>query len=253
MVKLLYYTPLWLMARAIRQSHYNFHLSDTPQINSKAEYICPLCGDDLVASCDGYIACINPECDYEIYREEDFIGAKDFDLIKRVGFHMNHSRVLESSLITFNIKLSTKALLEESTHKVGLTQVTTSSRYALDIIDIEFEKTGDKKIDNFLENYRQSVIELIDSYRDEKGKIKKKDMDRLAMTLPQCFVYKTQLSFNLRSLVHFLELRTEKAAHETIRKMSFEIIEALPQQYRELVFENKKIKENYQKHLEGRL
>jgi thymidylate synthase ThyX len=151
------------------------------------------------------------------------------------------------NIIVFDIKMSTKALIEESRHRNNVSQTVTSSRYALDVIDIEFEKTGDENIDDFLENYRQACIRLIDSYRNEKGRISKKDMDNLAMILPQAFIYKMQLTFNLRSLLHFLELRLSKAAHWSIRNIAKEMFEVLPGDYKELILEDEDIK----KELEG--
>jgi thymidylate synthase (FAD) len=226
LVELTYITPLWVIAKGIRYSHDNHHLSDTEK--NKADYL---------------LAKNLRDEEIDVIELDHYIGPRDYNLIKRIGFHQNHQSVLEHSLIVFNVKMTTKALLEESRHRISVSQTVTSSRYALDIIDIEYSKVNDdEKIDNFLENYRQACIKLIDSYRNEKGKISKKDMDNLAMILPQAFIYKMQLTFNLRSLLHFLELRLSKSAHWSIREIAKQVFEALPKDYQGLILEQERIK-----------
>jgi len=210
MVKLIYASPLWLIANGIRYSRDNHHLSDSK----------------VLFRDNGSI--------------ETTLGSKDFDLIKRIGFHKFHSSVLEHSLLVFHVELSTKALLEWTRHRIGVAYTVTSSRYALDSMGIKLELTGDTKIDNILQRIKQLIDEaMVDS--------KKKDFDKLAMLLPQAFMYEMQVSFNLRSLVHFLKLRTSKSAHITIRKLALEIIDVLPNDYKELVLLEPTIKENYEK------
>jgi len=223
-VKLIYSSPLWLIANGIRYSHNNHHLSDTEK--TRKEFIAKTISED------GYV---------NMSEVNNLIGEKDFNLIKKVGFHMNHSSTLEHSLIVFDVKLSTKALLEWTRSRIGVAYTVTSSRYALDTMGIELEPTGDIKVDKILKQIKQLIDEtMIGS--------KKKDFDKLAMLLPQAFYYKMQVSFNLRSLVHFLELRTNKSAHITIRKLAFQMIDELPNDYRELVLENEKIRKNYEKY-----
>ena len=238
-VQLIYATPLWLISNGIRYSHDNHKQSDT-----SIRYICPICGGEKEDYLFGEQICSNCNVAMEIKSEME-IGEKDFSLIKRIGFANMHESVLEHSLIVFNVKMATKALLEESRHRIGLSQTVTSSRFALDLIDIEFEPTRKEKINEFQEKQKKELIELIDYYRDEKGRIKKHDMDDLAMLLPQAFIYKMQLTFNLRSLVHFLRLRITSNAHYTIRNIAKQLIDELPVEYKELVLEDKIIKKNY--------
>ena len=195
-VKLLFSSPLWLISNGIRYSHNNHDKSDSENIF--------------------------------------LLGEKDYDLIKRIGFHMNHSSTLEHSLIVYNIKLTQKALLEFSRHRVGLSMTVTSSRYALGSMGIEFEPTGDKYIDNLLDDTKQELELLVKN-------APKKDYDKLAELLPQSFLYKGQFTFNLRSLVHFLELRTNKSAHRDIRIIAYKMFESLPDDYKDLILCNKTI------------
>jgi len=214
-VKLISITPLWLIANAIRYSHNNHSKSDT----------------DNILLLHGY----------EIIEEPDFddIGCKDFDLIKRVGFHMNHSSVLEHSLLVFDIKLTQKALLEFTRHRIGVSYTVTSSRYALDSMGIEFEPNEDISVDLVLEQLKENIEDIMFNKS-------KKDFDSIAELLPQAFIYSMQVSFNLRSLVHFLSLRINPSAHRDIRLIAKMIIDELPEDCKELVLLDEKIKKHYE-------
>lgn len=251
-VKITYISPMYLIANAIRYSRHNHIKSDSWAI---AEGIapgfkpkCPKCDTYLIP--DAYEYCsgewICTKCDF-YYTREYHIGPKDFDLIKRIGFHARHEAVLEHSEIVFDVKMTTKSLLEESTHRIGVSRVATSSRYALDIIDVEFDETRKDDVNELLEKHRQDILELLKKYKNENGKIKKADMDDIAMLLPQASLYTMQLSFNLRSLMHFLRLRTAPGAHYTIRNIAFQMIDELPEMWRELVFQDEGVKKNYEK------
>jgi len=228
-VKLVTASNLWIVAGAIRHSHYTLDGTDSfvPAKSYKREATCKQCGtclnvgeDELYCSaCDKY------------YNKEQHIGFADFNLIRKVGFHLNHSSVLEQTMITFDVEMSTKALLEESRHRIGLSQTVTSSRYALDKIEIKFEPSPRVKVQQGLETIKQIVTECL-----EAGE----PLDEVAMLLPQAFIYELRLSMNLRSLAHFLDLRLAKAAHRTIRKVAVEMVEALPEDYKELLFDYKK-------------
>lgn len=149
---------------------------------------------------------------------------------------MNHSSVLEHSLLVFDVKMSTKALLEESRHRIGLSQTVTSSRYALDKIYIEFEESPSPRVQESLNKIKEIVVSCLNAGEP---------LDEVAMLLPQAFIYELRLTFNLRSLLHFLDLRLAKSAHRTIRKIAVELLDTLPLAYRELVLENESIKKKY--------
>ena len=205
-VKLIYSSPVALISNAIRYSHSNHNLSDSKFFYIEGKAI------DII------------------------VGEKDFNLIKRVGFKMKHESVLEFGTLIFDVKMSTKALLEESRHRVGISKTVTSSRYALNKIDILFELTNDKEIDDDLEWWKHQI---------ETRLKQNKPLDKVSKMLPQAFIYSMQWQFNLRSLLHFLRLRLTKEAHIDIRIIAKLLIDALPNDYRELVLLDNKIKENY--------
>jgi len=164
---------------------------------------------------------------------------EDLELIKRVGFKLKHESVLEHSLISYHLKLSQKALLEATRHRIGVSWTVTSSRYALRKIDVELEPTEDKEVNDKFKEIEEIIADLL--------LFKSKSLDNVSKLLPQAFLYIAQVTFNLRSLIHFLKLRLSKDAHRDIRIVAYKMIEELPKNYQELVLLDKVIKENYER------
>ena len=159
------------------------------------------------------------------------IGDKDLDLVQRVALgndnSSNHSSVLEHSMIVFDIKCSAKCLLELSRHRVGISMTVTSSRYALRKIEVEYEKTNNPRVNAIMAITIEGIKELL--------KNKENKLDDISMALPASFYYTLQLTFNLRSLVHFLKLRLDRSAHYTIRNVAKEMYKELPEDYKRLL------------------
>jgi flavin-dependent thymidylate synthase len=196
-VKLLYISPLVLISNAIRYSHANWDKSDS---------------------------------------NEDIIGDNDFNLIKRVGFKLKHHSILEHSMITYHLKLSQKALLEATRHRVGVSWTVTSSRYALKKINIELEPTGDENIDTTVYDVLEETIKFAFKYS--------KSLDVVSKLLPQSFLYIAQVTFNLRSLLHFFRLRLAKDAHRDIRIIAYLMYKELPDDYKKLIKEDEVIEKH---------
>lgn len=194
-VRLSFYTPLSLISGGTRYSHDTRSKSDTKDVNK--------------------------------------IGKKDMSLAKRVAFGYNHNSVLEHSLIVFDVKASSKFLLELSRHRVGVSMTVKSSRYTLRKSALEYEKTNYEKIDKVLEQLINNINELL--------KDKDLPLDEIAMLLPQAYLYDLQLTFNLRSLNHFFVLRLSKSAHRTIRDIAFSMFISLPEDYKELLSSNEEL------------
>lgn len=123
-------------------------------------------------------------------------------------------------------------------NRLGVSQCVTSSRYALRKIDIKWEKTGSLPVDTVIEETILGINRILKMYPEIP-------LDQVAMALPQAFMYDLQLSFNFRSLLHFLDLRLAGAAHETIRKVAVQMLEELPKDYRELALYDKKIYDKF--------
>ena len=241
--KLIYITPLWLIVNGIRYSHDNHHLSDTKE-KQQAYITKTVIKGDFV----------NEKI------KEHIIGNKDFDLIKRVGFKMKHESVLEHSLIIFEIEASRALLQELSRHRIGVSPTVKSTRYVLKK-DLKNEKSFEwntleefKEIKDrakkyvYLTGYDDIDDRIIRALEELRWLIKENfPNDIIKYALPEAFLFKGQYSFNLRSLVHLLELRTNKDVLPEFQRLCVDIIDALPDDYKELVLTNEKIRTNYKR------
>lgn len=170
---------------------------------------------------------------YQSFDKGDNGGAKDCDLIDRVGNKMRHSSTLEHLFYNFYIKGISRACLQElARHRMASYSVK-STRYTLKELRNESEfKVGDfsyaskylvltnnEMVDNAsilaLENLRKILNEGV-------------AMDIAKFCLPES--YKTELtwSINARSLQNFLNLRSSASALWEIRELANAVFSALP-------------------------
>lgn len=170
---------------------------------------------------------------YQSFDKGDNGGAKDCDLIDRVGNKMRHSSTLEHLFYNFYIKGISRACLQElARHRMASYSVK-STRYTLKELRNESEfKVGDfsyaskylvltnnEMVDNAsilaLENLRKILNEGV-------------AMDIAKFCLPES--YKTELtwSINARSLQNFLNLRSSASALWEIRALANAAFNALP-------------------------
>jgi len=233
MVKLIYASPLWLISNGIRYSRDNHNLSDSK----------------ILFRDNGGI--------------ETTIGTKDFNLIKKVGFKLKHQSVLEHSLLVFDIECS-RAVLQELARHRHISLTVKSTRYTLKELKNEkpfsiFLKNDytDESIDSSVKRASKYIMLTYDKDIDNMS-IKalenlryllnlNKSNDIAKYALPESFKTKIQLSVNLRELVHILKLRINKDALWEFRQLSKEIINVLPEDYKELVLLEPTIKENYER------
>jgi thymidylate synthase (FAD) len=225
--KLTYITPLWIIAKGIRYSHNNHDKSDTEQIG-----------------------------------KDNTIGKKDFDLIKRVGFKYKHESVLEHSLLVFDIECSRALLQELSRHRLQSLTVK-STRYTLK------ELKDEKCFSRWDPDTREFIMELDAYYRANNYVIftdneevdnriiyaleelrwliseEKLSNDIAKYSLPECFKTSLQLSLNLRSLLNLLRLRLSKDALWEFRQLAYDMVNSLPDDYKELVLSDDGVSKLY--------
>ena len=206
-VKLIYCSPLWLIANSIRYSHNNHHLSD-----SKVLY-----------RDNGAI--------------ETTLGSKDFNLIKRVGFKYKHESVLEFADVVYHIECS-RAMLQELARHRHISLTVKSTRYTLkelknieptdEILKEYLVMTGNKYVDKLsIEQLKDIVIDIKDNALGSN--------DIAKYCLPEAFETELQLKTNLRELLHILKLRTNKDALLEFRKVAYQMFNVLPEEYKELI------------------
>ena len=168
----------------------------------------------------------------------DDITKEDRDFLDRIANKHKHHSVIEHLVYSFEISDISRALLQEfSRHRIQSLTVK-STRYVMnkelkqedEFTDFDNEYdfkraskylvwTGNRDVDitSFfaLEDLRDNVSKGISN-------------DLVKYSLPES--YKTSLvqTINARSLRNFLELRTSKSALWEIRKLAFEMYEAIP-------------------------
>ena len=238
-VKLIFATPLYLISNGVHYSHNNHNLSDTD--DARKQYI----NDSIIENGD-----------YNYNVAENMIGKKDFDLIKRVGFKFKHESVLEHSLLVFDIECSRAVLQELSRHRhISLT--VKSTRYTLK--ELKHEKPFTKLNGNITkEQYDRASKYMVLTDDEMVNEMIIRGLDNLLFlikqnksndiakyVLPEAFKTKLQLSVNLRELIHIVRLRIAKDALWEFREISKQIVDALPDDYKELILLDDKIKKNY--------
>jgi len=251
-VKLISATPLWLVANAIRYSHDNHDKSDTTEYNT-----CLKCDSQMKTYyTKGFCISRCVECGYDQAGDTP-IGSNDFDLIKRVGFKFKHESVLEHSMLVFDIECS-RAVLQELSRQRHISLTVKSTRYTLK--ELKNEKPFAKLNGNITkeqysraskyvvltddEMVNEMIIRGLDNLLFLIKQNKSNDIAKYA--LPEAFKTRLQLSVNLRELIHIIRLRIAKDALWEFREISKQIIDSLPDDYRELVLLDEKIRENYE-------
>jgi len=227
-VSLLYSTPLWVCAKAIRKCWASEGKSDTYTYD---------------ASCD-------PDYIQDTYKDGEVItGDKDKALIERVGNKNKHSSTLEHLNYTFDIRGISRACLQELSRHRHASLSVKSTRYTLKELkeeqtilvndngnvplstsNIKISRryvvfTGNPEVDSAIITSLANLQNLIRSGRPN-------DITKFA--LPEA--YKTSLvwTVNARSLQNFLALRTDKAALWEIRDLANEIFKQLPEEHKYL-------------------
>jgi len=159
-------------------------------------------------------------------------GAKDLELIDRVGNKFNHKSTLRHCHLTFEChEVSTKTLLALTRYTVGKeisvesTRYTTSKRY--DSISVTY--TSDSFVNERLDKNMEMVRECIEHGCKN---------DDVAMLLTQAYNYSFIVTFNIESLQWFLHQREKKAAHWDIQKFASMLRDNIPSDYKYL-FEDK--------------
>ena len=219
-VKLLYHTPLYACAHAIRMSHDNHDKSDSQRY------------DDLYSDQREWINC----------------GPKDRALIERVGNKLKHASVLEHLSYTFDISDVSRALLQELARHRMASLTVKSTRYTLnelkseepfteytDFDDQEYLPSGYERACKYLvmtenEHVNRYSILALDNLRDLLVAGISNDLAKYA--LPEAYKVRLQWTVNARSLQNSLALRSAKDALWEIRLLAAAIYQSLPHDHK---------------------
>lgn len=150
--------------------------------------------------------------------EGDNFGEGDQLLIKRI-IDCGHTSTLEHINYIFDISDISRALLTElARSRVGTSPSVESTRYTLKKI-----LNGQSISDTMIDTGNQKLNVLINEHMNKlKQLIKDENLPNDIAKYGICENYPVtlQLTFNLRALKHFLNLRLSKRAHFEIRKLA---------------------------------
>ena len=208
-VKLLYNSPIGLVARAVRM-------------------------------------CANSEDDGDSDYTAEVLGPKDQKLIANRIIKSNkeynplnptHESTLEHAVYTFELEYSRALLQELSRHRIASPSVQ-SSRYALkklvkkmdeDNLHLYLTFTGDPDIDS------DNVLQLQRLIAHVKAG---KPNDKTKYLIPDAFRTKSMLTINARSLRNLFRLRTSKRALWEFRQLAFAMVDTIPEGHK-FLFEDR--------------
>ena len=162
--------------------------------------------------------------------KSDNFGLKDQNLIRKI-IKKGHTSTLEHSLYTFYIRGVSRAILQEiARHRIGIGISVESTRYTLkkilngEKIEEFLIQTEDKDLNNLIFDHFKKLIQLIKSKNLVNDIAKYGICENYPVTL--------QMSFNARSLRHFLNLRLSKNAHFEIRKLAGKFKDLIPEDHK---------------------
>lgn len=69
------------------------------------------------------------------------------------------------------------------------------------------------------------------------GGDKKSTRDKARAILPQCTATRLYMTMNFREIRHFLKLRLDKVAHQSIREIAYQILKIMKEEYPVFVFD----------------
>lgn len=177
---------------------------------------------------------------WQSFEKSDNGGAKDKELIDRVGNKFKHASTLEHLHYTFYIQGISRATLQElARHRIASLSVK-STRYTLkELKDAEsflpLNAANLARAEKFLvftqnEAVDRASVQALENLRFLLQENISNDFAKFAM--PES--YKTELtwSINARSLQNFLSLRSSKSALWEIRNLAFALFEALPNEHK---------------------
>ena len=217
----------------------------------------------------------NPEYLAELL--EKGYDIKDSKLLDKLINVFFHESVAEHINLTFHVEdISREVIIEWNRTRIGMPTSQKSSRYTIEglieaWIDWNEAQNGtdidlmDLTTDKFTELVKLNSVHEDDDlisitsfyisgcltrYNEEeplkkglKGGTKKRQNDRVKRCLPESWMTEGIWTFNLRSLKHFLELRSSGSAYYGIREIAEALKEQTPHKYRILI--DKKYRKEY--------
>lgn len=146
---------------------------------------------------------------------------------------VDHGSIIEHGSLSFLITTDRACANQIVRHRMA-SYSQESTRY----VDLSALKIV---LDNSYNEYERKVIQkacdsIIQSY-EKLGGDKRATRDKARAILPQCTATRLYMTMNFRELRHFLRLRLDKAAHQSIREIAYQILKIMKEEYPVFVFD----------------
>lgn len=146
---------------------------------------------------------------------------------------IGHESIIEHGSLSFIITTDRACANQIVRHRMA-SYSQESSRY------VDLSKL-DIVLDNSYNDFEKALIKascsgIMQVYENIGGN-KKSTRDKARAILPQCTATRLYMTMNFRELRHFLRLRLDKAAHQSIREVAYQILEILKKDYPVFVFD----------------
>ena len=167
---------------------------------------------------------------YRSKRSETREGREKF-LKNLIG--VGHESIIEHSSLSFLITTDRACANQIVRHRLA-SYSQESSRYVnLSDLEIVLDQSFTEKQKNSI---KFNCDYLVDAYK-ELGGDKKSTRDKARAILPQCTATRLYVTMNFREIRHFLKLRLDKAAHQSIREIAYQILKIMKEEYPVFVFD----------------
>lgn len=146
---------------------------------------------------------------------------------------IGHESIIEHGSLSFLITTDRACANQIVRHRVA-SYSQESSRY-VNLSDLEIVLDQ-----SYTEEEKDSIKwiceDLVRVYEDLGGD-KKSTRDKARAVLPQCTATRLYMTMNFREIRHFLKLRLDKAAHQSIRELAYQILKIMKEEYPVFVFD----------------
>lgn len=146
---------------------------------------------------------------------------------------IGHESIIEHGGLSFLITTDRACANQIVRHRLA-SYSQESSRYVnLSDLEIVLDQT-------YTEEEKDSIKwvceDLVRVYEDLGGD-KKSSRDKARAVLPQCTATRLYMTMNFREIRHFLKLRLDKAAHQSIRELAYQMLKIMKEEYPVFVFD----------------
>lgn len=167
---------------------------------------------------------------YRSKRSETREGREKF-LKKLIG--VGHESIIEHGSLSFLITTDRACANQIVRHRLA-SYSQESTRYVnLSDFDIVLDKSYTYAEQLAIKITCKGILETYEYL----GGDKRSTRDKARAILPQCTATRLYMTMNFREIRHFLKLRLDKAAHQSIREIAYQILKTMKEEYPVFVFD----------------